>query len=72
MHVISRKTLRVFWQKYPASQTATSTIAPEIKQQWAAIAPYLTIRNDREYELAVERLNALKHLSQMLRIEIFR
>ncbi len=36
-----------------------STIAPEIKQQWAAIAPYLTIRNDREYELAVERLNAL-------------
>lgn len=36
-----------------------STIAPEIKQQWAAIAPYLTIRNDQEYEQAVERLNAL-------------
>ena len=22
MHIISRKTLRVFWQKYPDSQTA--------------------------------------------------
>jgi HTH-type transcriptional regulator / antitoxin HigA len=31
----------------------------EIKQQWEAIAPYLTINNDREYQQAVERLNTL-------------
>jgi HTH-type transcriptional regulator/antitoxin HigA len=36
-----------------------NTITPEIKQQWEAIAPYLTIRNDLEYEQAVERLNIL-------------
>ena len=36
-----------------------NTITPEIKQQWAAIAPYLIIRNDLEYEQAVERLNVL-------------
>ncbi len=36
-----------------------NTITPEIKQQWIEIAPYLTIRNDREYEQAVERLNSL-------------
>ena len=36
-----------------------STIAPEIKQQWTLIAPYLTINNDQEYEQAVARLNTL-------------
>ncbi len=36
-----------------------STIAPEIKQQWKLIAPYLTINNDQEYEQAVARLNSL-------------
>lgn len=34
-------------------------ITPEIKQQWAEIAPYLTITNDSEYDRAVERLNSL-------------
>ena len=34
-------------------------IAPELKQQWTAIAPYLTITNETEYDEAVERLNAL-------------
>lgn len=36
-----------------------NTIASEIEQQWVAIAPYLTIRNEQEYEQAVVRLNAL-------------
>ena len=36
-----------------------TTIAPEIKQQWTLIAPYLTINNDQEYEQAVARLNSL-------------
>ena len=36
-----------------------SAIAPEIKQQWKLIAPYLTINNDQEYEQAVARLNSL-------------
>ena len=35
------------------------TITPEIEQQWIAIAPYLTITSDLEYERAVERLNVL-------------
>jgi HTH-type transcriptional regulator / antitoxin HigA len=36
-----------------------NTITPEIERQWAALAPYLIIRNDLEYEGAVERLNSL-------------
>lgn len=36
-----------------------TTIAPELKQQWTAIAPYLTITNETEYDEAVERLNVL-------------
>ena len=36
-----------------------STIAPEIEQQWLAIAPYLTINNEQEYKKAVARLNTL-------------
>ncbi|VEP18069.1 putative transcription regulator with HTH domain protein [Hyella patelloides LEGE 07179] len=34
-------------------------ITPEIQQQWTALAPYLTITNEQEYDLAVERLNLL-------------
>ena len=36
-----------------------NTISTEIKDQWTAIAAYLIIRNDLEYEQAVARLNAL-------------
>ena len=36
-----------------------TTIAPELKQQWTAIAPYLTISNEQQYDIAVERLNIL-------------
>ena len=34
-------------------------IAPLLKEQWKAIAPYLTISNEQEYDAAVERLNIL-------------
>ena len=34
-------------------------IAPELEKQWIEIAPYLTIRNESEYDAAVERLNSL-------------
>ncbi len=36
-----------------------STIAPETQQQWMAIAPILTIRNEQEYDQGVARLNDL-------------
>jgi len=36
-----------------------STIAPDIQQHWAAISPFLTIRNEHEYDAAVEHLNQL-------------
>ncbi len=36
-----------------------TVIAPELKRQWKAIAPYLTITNEQEYDEAVERLNFL-------------
>ncbi|GAB4532081.1 MAG: type II toxin-antitoxin system antitoxin HigA [Pleurocapsa sp.] len=36
-----------------------TAIAPELKKQWMEIAPYLTIRNEEEYNAAVERLNTL-------------
>jgi HTH-type transcriptional regulator / antitoxin HigA len=36
-----------------------TAIAPELKRQWKAIAPYLTISNEQEYDAAVARLNAL-------------
>jgi HTH-type transcriptional regulator / antitoxin HigA len=36
-----------------------STITPETQQQWMAIAPILTIRNEQEYDQGVARLNAL-------------
>ena len=34
-------------------------IAPLLKEQWKAIAPFFTISNDQEYDAAVERLNIL-------------
>ena len=34
-------------------------IAPELKRQWKAISPYLTLSNEQEYDEAVERLNFL-------------
>ena len=36
-----------------------TAIAPQLKKQWVEIAPLLTIRNEEEYDAAVERLNAL-------------
>ncbi len=36
-----------------------SMLAPDIEHHWSAIGPLLTIRNEREYDLAVERLNGL-------------
>lgn len=36
-----------------------STFAPHIHRHWSVIGPLLTIRNEREYDLAVERLNSL-------------
>ena len=34
----------------------------ELQKQWAAIAPYLTINSEKDYDLAVERLNYLLDL----------
>ena len=34
-------------------------IAPELEKRWREIAPYLIIRNESEYDAAVERLNSL-------------
>lgn len=34
-------------------------IAAELKKQWVKIAPLLTIRNEQDYDAAVEKLNAL-------------
>jgi len=36
-----------------------STFSEDIQTQWIAIRPILTIRNEREYNLAVKRLNEL-------------
>ena len=36
-----------------------SAITREIEQHWAVISPLLSIRNEEEYDLAVERLNYL-------------
>ncbi|MEX1229622.1 MAG: helix-turn-helix domain-containing protein [Planctomycetaceae bacterium] len=35
------------------------SIAENVKEHWATVAPLLTIRNEREYNRAVERLNEL-------------
>ena len=34
-------------------------MAQELQQHWTAISPLLSIRNEHEYDLAVERLNRL-------------
>ena len=36
-----------------------TAIPHELQQHWTAISPLLSIRNEREYDLAVERLNRL-------------
>ncbi len=36
-----------------------TAIAPELRNQWIEVAPYLTIGNEAEYDAAVERLNLL-------------
>ena len=36
-----------------------TTLPPDISIHWSAIAPLLTIRNEEEYEQAIERLNDL-------------
>jgi HTH-type transcriptional regulator / antitoxin HigA len=34
-------------------------IPPELQQHWVAISPLLSLRNEQEYDRAVERLNRL-------------
>jgi HTH-type transcriptional regulator/antitoxin HigA len=34
-------------------------VTPNVKAHWAALRPILTIRNDREYQRAITRMNAL-------------
>jgi HTH-type transcriptional regulator / antitoxin HigA len=36
-----------------------TTIPQELQQYWTAISPLLSIRNEHEYDLAMERLNRL-------------
>ncbi|MFM5983604.1 MAG: type II toxin-antitoxin system HigA family antitoxin [Sphaerospermopsis kisseleviana] len=36
-----------------------TTLPPDINIHWTAIAPLLTIRNEEEYDQAIERLNNL-------------
>ena len=36
-----------------------NTITPQLQKQWIEIAPILTIRNEQEYDMGIERLNAL-------------
>ncbi len=36
-----------------------TAIAPNIQEQWIAVAPILTIRNEQDYDQAVERLDSL-------------
>jgi HTH-type transcriptional regulator / antitoxin HigA len=36
-----------------------TTLPPDINTHWNAIAPLLTIRNEKQYEQAIERLNNL-------------
>jgi len=36
-----------------------STLAKDIQTHWATIYPLLSVRNEREYELAIQRLNSL-------------
>lgn len=34
-------------------------LTPNLQTHWAGIRPFLTIRNEREYDAAIKRLNAL-------------
>ena len=34
-----------------------TTLTPDIQTHWVNIRPYLTIRNEREYDSAIKRLN---------------
>ncbi len=34
-----------------------TTLTPDLQNHWFNIRPYLTIRNEREYDLAIKRLN---------------
>ena len=36
-----------------------TAITRDIHDQWATISPLLAVRNEQEYDLAVERLNGL-------------
>ncbi|MEH2384334.1 MAG: transcriptional regulator [Nostoc sp.] len=36
-----------------------TTLPPDINTHWSVIAPLLTIRNEQEYDQAIERLNDL-------------
>jgi HTH-type transcriptional regulator/antitoxin HigA len=36
-----------------------TAISEELQHHWAALSPLLSIRNEDEYDLAVERLNRL-------------
>ena len=36
-----------------------TVISQELQHHWTALSPLLTIRNEHEYDLAVERLNGL-------------
>lgn len=36
-----------------------STLTKDIRSHWAMLRPIFTIRNEREYDLAVRRLNEL-------------
>jgi HTH-type transcriptional regulator/antitoxin HigA len=34
-----------------------TTLTKDLQNHWVSIQPYLTIRNEREYDLAIKRLN---------------
>lgn len=36
-----------------------TVISQEVQQHWSAVSPLLSIRNEQEYDLAVDRLNHL-------------
>jgi len=37
----------------------TTSLTKDLQLHWTPLQPYLTIRNEREYDLAVKRLNVL-------------
>ena len=36
-----------------------SVITPQLQQSWTQVSPLLKIQNERDYDLAIERLNSL-------------